>query len=75
MVSDLYLFRENANEIANRSYGATKRWCAGTRHFRTDLNISSFDGNANPAGADDESISPVPVPGFWRKKHKDFSYL
>jgi len=52
------VFGENA--ICNRERIARaqrKRRRAGTRHFRTDLNISSFDRNATPDGADDESAS------------------
>jgi hypothetical protein len=49
MVSDLYLFSENAISLSrtDRAGGPNKER-AGTRHFRTVFNISSFDGNATP---------------------------
>src|SRR5260370_10071198 len=56
MVSDPYLFSENASRNRERIVQARrKRRRAGTRHFRTAINISSFDRNATPAGPDDES--------------------
>ena len=58
MVSDPYLFSENASEIANGSYGRNSSDGAGTRHFRTAPNISSFDRNATPERDDDESAHP-----------------
>jgi hypothetical protein len=52
----LIFFGENAILDRERIVRAQpKRRRAGTRHFRTDLNISSFDRNATPAEPDDES--------------------
>jgi hypothetical protein len=54
MVSDPYLFHENASDIANGSHGPAKQRRAGTRHFSTVFNIGSFDKNATPDRPDDE---------------------
>ncbi|HXQ08970.1 MAG TPA: hypothetical protein VN831_29965, partial [Bradyrhizobium sp.] len=42
-------------EIANESQRQTQLERAGTRHFRKDFNISSFDRNATPVEPDNES--------------------
>src|SRR5712671_1165785 len=55
MVSDPYLFSENANVIANGSYRQAE--AAARRHTSfqdSPYNISSFDRNATPDGPDDE---------------------
>src|ERR1700684_3711916 len=48
MVSDLYLFWRGRDRNRERIVRAHQAAGAGTRHFRTDLNISSFDRNATP---------------------------
>jgi hypothetical protein len=55
MVSDPYLFHENASDIiANGSRGPPSKRRTSTRHFSTVINIGSFDRNANPGGLNDE---------------------
>src|SRR6266568_9473244 len=57
MVSDLYfLALTRANDDGERWPAIRRR--AGSHHFRTGLNISSFDRNATPVEPDNESARP-----------------
>src|ERR1700676_3038371 len=50
--------------IANGSHGRNQPGGAGTRHFRTAPNISSFDRNATPDRPDNESVRFGPCLGI-----------
>src|SRR5258707_11376921 len=58
----IFLVRTRPRSRTDRT-GKPKRRRAGTRHFRTALNISSFDRNATPDRPDDESRRAAGMPG------------
>src|ERR1700687_4576863 len=59
----IFLVRTRSKSRTDRT-GRPKRRRAGTRHFRTALNISSFERNATPDGPDDESGHAGAKPGI-----------